>query len=95
MEISERIARAGLAKDILDNVIYQESYQIIRQEILDQWQNSPARDVEGREKLWIMLTMMDKIQATMQRVMETGKLAQLELGYQRSQQEKKAEYLGL
>lgn len=81
MELEERINRGVKAREILDSEIYLEAYDTLRQEIIDQWQQSPARDVEGREKLYLMLGIIDKLRATMQTIMESGKLAQLELNH--------------
>ncbi|HEY8085440.1 MAG TPA: hypothetical protein VIE69_07540 [Methylophilaceae bacterium] len=95
MELETRISRGSRAKEILDSDIYLGAFAEIKQEILEQWEQSPARDEQGREKLYLMLAMLAKVQVALTRVMDTGKLAQVELGHQRSQQERQAEYLGL
>lgn len=40
---------------------------------------SPARDQEGREKLWQYLMLLRKVKANLTTTLETGKLAQLEM----------------
>jgi hypothetical protein len=95
MELETRISRGARAKEILESDIYLGAFAEIKQEILEQWEQSPARDEAGREKLYLMLAMLAKVQATLTRVMDNGKLAQAELGHLRSLEERATEYLGL
>jgi hypothetical protein len=76
----EQEARRGdQAKRILEDEIYREAYDTIRKEIFDQWQSSPARDAEGREKLWLTLKILDRVNTHFVSVMESGKLARSRL----------------
>lgn len=84
MELAERITRGGLARDILENAIYLESFELVKQELTTAWETSPAKDTEGRENLYKMLRLLQKLKAVMQTTMETGKLAQTELRYQQT-----------
>ena len=84
MEISERIYNGNRAKEVLENEVYQWAFDEIKKEIVDQWQQSPARDSEGREKLWLMQSLLNKLQQTLQTTLETGKLAEAELKHQRT-----------
>ena len=95
MDIEQKIARGVEAQSLLNNELFNQAFTDIKSEILEQWQNSPARDIEGREKLFLMLKMAEKFKANLTRVIETGKIAQIELGRIRTQQERQAEYLGL
>jgi hypothetical protein len=95
MELESKVRRGVRAKEILESDIFLGAFADIKQEILEQWEQSPARDAEGREKLYLMLAMLAKVQAALTRVMDSGKLAQAELGHQRSQEERATEYLGL
>ena len=84
MELGERIYNGDLAKQVLENEAYIAAFADIEQEILTQWKQSPARDGEGREKLWQLLSLLNKLQATLQATLDTGKLASLELQHKRS-----------
>ena len=93
MELSEKIARGFQAKEILEADIYVESYALLKQEITRQWQQSPARDSEGREKLYLMIGLLDKLQSLMQSTLETGMLAQEQLKHNQSLLYKAKAYL--
>jgi len=66
--------RVELAKNILENPVFQDSIQKIKTELYGEFQSSPARDSEGREKIYLMNKMFDLLLVNIRSVMETGKL---------------------
>tara|TARA_R100000655_G_scaffold74373_2_gene112840 strand:- start:216 stop:452 length:237 start_codon:yes stop_codon:yes gene_type:complete len=66
--------RSELAKNILDNPVFQDAIKQIKQELYGEFLNSPARDSEGREKIYLMGKMFDVLLVNIKSVMETGKL---------------------
>lgn len=84
MEISQRIYNGARAKEVLDNEAFQQAWNDITAEITEQWRQSPARDSEGREKLYQLLRLCEKLKQQFQTTLETGKLAEMELKHQRS-----------
>ena len=66
--------RTELAKSILDNPVFQDAIKQIKQELYGEFTNSPARDSEGREKIYLMGKMFDLLLVNIKSVMETGKL---------------------
>ena len=66
--------RSELAKNILDNPVFQDAIKQIKQELYGEFLNSPARDSEGREKIYLMGKMLDLLLVNIKSVMETGKL---------------------
>ena len=66
--------RTELAKNVLDNPVFQDSITKIKQELYGEFLNSPARDSEGREKIFLMGKMLDLLLVNIKSVMETGKL---------------------
>ena len=84
MEITERIYNGDRANEVLDNEAFTAAFVDIEREILDQWKQSPARDQEGREKLWLMLSLLSKLKTTLESSISTGKLAKIELKHQRN-----------
>jgi hypothetical protein len=63
--------------------------------LTEQWKTSPARDQDGREKLWLMLKLLDKVQLCLQSSLDSGKLAAKELEYQNNLSKKVKEWAGL
>lgn len=74
MTPEEEQRRSELAKNILENPVFQDASTKIRQELYGEFLNSPARDSEGREKIYLMGKMFDLLLVNIKSVMETGKL---------------------
>ncbi len=75
MDKEKEIQRGQQAKRILEDPIFVEALQKVSQELDQEWINSPIRDTEGREKIYMMRKMLGVLHVQLQSVMETGKLA--------------------
>jgi hypothetical protein len=84
MTLNQRIYDADQAKLVLENEAFQRAFEDIKQELTEQWKTSPARDQDGRERLWVMLKLLEKVQITLQASLDSGKLAAKELEHQQS-----------
>lgn len=93
MTPEQEVYRANRANEVLQNEVYVGAYEAIRDEFKLQWMNSPARDVEGREKLWLMLHLLNKVQLCLQATMEGGKVAKAELEHRQTVLERMQDYL--
>jgi|TARA_E500000318_G_C3555656_1_gene210958 hypothetical protein len=67
--------RAIKAKRILEDPIFVEAIQKIRQDLELQWLNSDLKDSEQREHIFLMRRMTEVVVMQLQSVLETGKLA--------------------
>lgn len=83
--IEQRIYDAAKANEVLENEAFQKAFEDIRKEYIDAWTNSPARDVDGREKLYLMLQLTNKLQATLHGMLADGKQAQIQREYEAEQ----------
>lgn len=80
MDRTEReIQRGERAAQLLQDELIVEALETIEREYTEQWKNSPVRDVEGREKLFLMVKTAKKFRMELESVMETGQLAKLSL----------------
>lgn len=95
MEIEERIYNGDRAREVLENPAYAAAFADIKQEITEQWKNSPARDHEGREKLWSLLKLADKLESMLKTSMETGKLARLDLQHKQTIADRAKSLIGM
>lgn len=83
-DLDKRIYDADQARLVLENPAFAQAFSDVKQEIIESWEKSPARDQEGREKLYQLLKLADKLQLTLQRSLESGQLARAELKHQQS-----------
>ena len=82
--MTDKVHQGIKAKEILESDVFIDAFEQLETEIIKQWSESPARDLEGREKLWQLLTIAKKFQTILQTTLETGKLASLELERQKT-----------
>lgn len=79
--IEQRLYDADRAREVLENEAFQRAFADVEQEITDEWKKSPARDAEGREKLWQYLSMLRKVKAQLETTLATGELAKAEVNH--------------
>lgn len=72
MTPEQEIQRSNDAKAIIENSLYQESYTELRKELINELLDTPLRDTEAREKIYMMVKMLDSVQTRIQSIMETG-----------------------
>lgn len=85
MNLERDIEMAEKAKEVLSNEAYIAAFETIEREIVEQWKAAPARDSEGRERLWLMQAMLTKLKASLESQIVGGKMASLEIQYLREQ----------
>lgn len=73
--VEEEVARGEQAARILSEPLIQEALTTIRSLCLQEWENAPTRDVEGRERLWLMFKLSKQFEDHLRSVMETGRIA--------------------
>ncbi|HEX7644845.1 MAG TPA: hypothetical protein VF472_21805 [Burkholderiaceae bacterium] len=95
MKLDERMYNGDRAREVLENEAFIAAMADIRQEIIEEWEKTPARDQEGREKLWQLLKMQEKLKGLLQSTLETGKLAKLELEHKQTLAQRAREWAGL
>lgn len=66
---------AQRAKQILSDELVIEARATVRASLLKSWEDSPARDSEGREKLYQMLKLHDRVWSHLEQVLQDGKVA--------------------
>lgn len=86
--IDKRIYDGNRAKEILENEVFLQVFTDIEQELIEAWKNAPQRDVEGREKIHQLTTLLAKVKAHLQSTFESGKLAETDTLYRQSILEK-------
>ena len=68
--------RGEQAKRIIEDPLFVEAVQKIRQDLQIEWLNSELQNTEQRENIFVMRRMLEVVLVQLQSVMETGKLSQ-------------------
>ena len=93
--LEDRTYDGNRARECLENEQFNWAFESIKQELTEAWQTSPARDVEGREKIFLSIQLLTKLKAALTSSLETGKLAEAERIYQQSLLDRAKESLRL
>lgn len=75
----KEISRGKEAHRIIDDDLFQEAFVDLKKIYMEEWENSPARDQEARESLWMAIKMLGAVKDHLTTIMETGKLADRQL----------------
>lgn len=75
MTEEEEARRGREAELLLENPLFVEAFATIAQEYEQAWRDSPSRDEKGREKLWLMVKLLDRVKVHVQQVAFTGQMA--------------------
>lgn len=76
---SRRLYLGNRAREVLENECWAWAFNTTRQEIIESWQATNAKDPQSRESMWLALKLLDRLQGALQSRLETGQLAALEL----------------
>ena len=79
MELEQERIRGERARQLMEDPMIAEALDMIEREAVRQWEMSPARDTEGRERLWMFYVITKKFRNTLQETMDTGKMAAIQL----------------
>ena len=92
--LEQRVYDGDLANTVLENPVFQSVFDDIEKELTEAWKSSPNRDVEGRERVFLMMAMLGKIKSCLLTTMETGKLAKEELRHKQTMRDRLNDWLG-
>lgn len=88
--LRDATTRASQAYDLLNNELLKECFESLQNSYLRLWQFSDPKAVEDREKIFIAWHVVGKVQDQLRRMIDNGKLAQLELNDLIRQQENRS-----
>lgn len=79
MDHEQDVLRGRQAAELLEHPMLLEAFAALESEVMEQWKSSPARDEEGRERLWLMLRLSEKVKAHLTNLITTGRMAKIAL----------------
>ena len=67
--------RAQHAKRILEDPVFVEAYDLLRDEILTTWEHSGAHDQTERETAWLALKILSRFRVHFESLVTTGEMS--------------------
>lgn len=74
----DRESRAIHAQQLLNDPLFQEAFDTVRAACIEQWEKTPARDVEARERIWTMVKLNERLKLHYESIINDGKMAAAE-----------------
>ena len=53
--------RGVIAKNLLNNVLFNEAFDVLKEDLMNRWSNSGSTDLEARESIWLAMRLLDRI----------------------------------
>ena len=67
--------RARRANNLLQDELFVEAFDLLKQDLQSRWENSGSTEVEARESIWLAMRLLDRIHAHISSIVETGRMA--------------------
>ena len=64
--------REERAKSLLNNELFNESFDILRKDLMDRWSASGSSELEARESIWLAMRLLDRLHGHIKSIVETG-----------------------
>ena len=64
--------REQRAKNLLDNPLFKEAFEVLRQDLMDRWTASGSSELEARESILLAMRLLDKLHNHVSSIVETG-----------------------
>lgn len=79
MNTHTEASRGLQARQLMENPIYQEAINGLRDGIVEKWRSTPIRDREGAHELKLMDKLLTDMEAYIRQIAETGRMAEIQL----------------
>lgn len=83
-QLRSEASRGNRAIELMSDELVIEAFDTLNERLTNEWANSPVRDTEGRERIWLMKRLLKNVGDHLSEVMTTGKLASLQLEQERT-----------
>ncbi len=82
----DAINRAARAEALLNDELLSSAFATIEAEYVKAWKTWPAKDTDGRERLWHAVNVVGKVRDHLATVLTNGKMAKADLERMTSRQ---------
>lgn len=95
MTLDEQVRSGDEARAVLENPAFAQAFADIKQELIEQWKQAPARDLTGKEHLWNLHKLTEKLELALRSTLDTGTLAREQLRHERTMLERAKAAVGM
>lgn len=78
-KIQRQINEMNYAAQLINNEFLWKQFDYLTNEYIERWKVMPAKDTDGRERLWQAINVVGLVKQHLQTVFDAGKLAKQDL----------------
>tara|TARA_R100001244_G_scaffold128037_2_gene98872 strand:- start:5 stop:253 length:249 start_codon:yes stop_codon:yes gene_type:complete len=64
--------REQRANNLINDPLFQETFDVLRKDLMNRWETSGSTELEARESIWLAMRLLDRLYGHIQSVIETG-----------------------
>jgi hypothetical protein len=74
-DLHQALRRAERARELLDEPLLREALDAIEAQCFEDWRATTPRDIDSRERLWLMMQLGRRFRQHLESHIESGRLA--------------------
>ena len=64
--------REERAKSLLSNPLFNEAFDVLKEDLMNRWNVSGSAELEARESIWLAMRLLDRLYGHINSIVETG-----------------------
>jgi hypothetical protein len=94
MDDADRVARAHevdraeRARGILESPLFIDAFADVEKELMTQWKQNTALNQDGRERVFLMVTLLGQVKQSLMQHIQTGEMARIQLKEHKTMRER-------
>ena len=69
--------RERKAQNLINDSLLNESFDVLREDLMNRWIHSGSTDLEARESIWLAIRLLERIHGHIKSIVETGHMAKI------------------
>jgi len=69
--------REQKAQALINDPLLKESFDVLREDLMNRWSHSGSTDLEARESIWLAIRLLERIEGHIRSIVETGHMAKM------------------
>ena len=69
--------REQRAQSLINDPLLKESFDVLKEDLMNRWNHSGSTDLEARESIWLAMRLLDRIHGHINSIVETGHMAKM------------------
>jgi hypothetical protein len=76
---AHEVERGERARAVLENPLFVEAFEAVEQDLMTQWKTNAALNQDGRERVFLMVTLLGQLKQNLTQHLTTGKMARIQI----------------